>query len=152
MEEIINHPFQGKKFAVSLDESLHVLFYPESVDWAQCTQCGPVDVYLIGWQKKEQCGLYYRASQQSADKELRKRRRVKEQERRKALACELCKKTGVALKQDHDHSTGINRGLLCNACNVGLGMFKDSPDMLLLAVAYLTYHKNYPGTTLYRKN
>ena len=31
---------------------------------------------------------------------------------------------------DHDHETGNLRGLLCNACNKGIGLLKDSPEII----------------------
>jgi hypothetical protein len=41
------------------------------------------------------------------------------------------------LNIDHCHSTGRVRGLLCDACNRALGLFKDSPDLMLKAISYL---------------
>jgi hypothetical protein len=41
------------------------------------------------------------------------------------------------LSVDHDHKTGKIRGLLCCSCNVGLGVFKDSPELLRKAIKYL---------------
>jgi hypothetical protein len=38
---------------------------------------------------------------------------------------------------DHDHSTGVVRGLLCRGCNHMLGVVKDDPTILLKAVGYL---------------
>ncbi len=42
---------------------------------------------------------------------------------------------------DHDHKTGKIRGLLCGACNVGLGHFDDSPKTLKSAIEYLKKHE-----------
>lgn len=38
---------------------------------------------------------------------------------------------------DHDHETNEIRGLLCDACNVGLGSFRDDPAFLRSAADYL---------------
>lgn len=38
---------------------------------------------------------------------------------------------------DHNHQTGKIRGLLCENCNFGLGIFKDNIDILNNAVKYL---------------
>jgi hypothetical protein len=38
---------------------------------------------------------------------------------------------------DHDHITGKIRGLLCQQCNLALGLFKDSQDILGSAIVYL---------------
>ena len=53
--------------------------------------------------------------------------------------CAICgNPRGVrSLAIDHDHRTGLIRGLLCWFCNLGLGAFKDDPSLLLSAVQYL---------------
>jgi len=38
---------------------------------------------------------------------------------------------------DHDHNNGKVRGILCNSCNTGLGMFKDNLSNLYSAIEYL---------------
>lgn len=41
---------------------------------------------------------------------------------------------------DHDHITGLIRGLLCSHCNLGIGLFEDSPTLLRFAAKYITKH------------
>lgn len=49
---------------------------------------------------------------------------------------------GKHLDIDHDHQTNKVRGLLCNRCNRGLAIFKDSIELLGRALGYL----NIAGT------
>ena len=38
---------------------------------------------------------------------------------------------------DHNHETGRVRGLLCERCNLGLGMFREDPAILARAITWL---------------
>lgn len=55
--------------------------------------------------------------------------------------CGICGTTDGRLHVDHCHTTGQVRGLLCRTCNIGLGHFKDSPELLGLAAAYLNQRR-----------
>jgi hypothetical protein len=59
-------------------------------------------------------------------------------------ACAICHGSppvGKSLNVDHDHDTGIVRGLLCTPCNTGLGFFKDRIRLLAAAIVYLQDHE-----------
>lgn len=43
----------------------------------------------------------------------------------------------VELVVDHCHNTNKVRGMLCGSCNLGLGKFKDDPQLLEFARIYL---------------
>lgn len=47
------------------------------------------------------------------------------------------KGTVKAFAVDHDHVTGKVRGLLCHACNMALGLFRDNVNSLQKAIEYL---------------
>lgn len=54
-------------------------------------------------------------------------------------ACGICKEPFVKTPHvDHCHKTEEVRGLLCNLCNVALGGFRDSLEVLENAKEYLT--------------
>lgn len=50
--------------------------------------------------------------------------------------CKVCGRV-CKLYVDHNHKTSVIRGLLCNNCNLGLGHFKDNPQLLRNAANYL---------------
>lgn len=53
-------------------------------------------------------------------------------------ACAICKQPqNTALCVDHDHFTGDVRGLLCTACNRGLGLLGDTIEDIENAFDYL---------------
>ena len=62
---------------------------------------------------------------------------------RRSLPCEICGDylepggAGRGMHIDHDHKTDTLRGTLCEQCNRGLGMYKDSPERLRAAALYL---------------
>lgn len=57
---------------------------------------------------------------------------IKQQEGR-CLCCGESRKLMV----DHNHVTGVVRGLVCSQCNVAAGMLEDNPDKVLLLLRYL---------------
>lgn len=55
--------------------------------------------------------------------------------------CDLCgvpeQECNQKLHMDHNHETGEFRGFLCARCNMGLGYFRDSEELLIDALHFL---------------
>lgn len=61
--------------------------------------------------------------------------------------CAICGAT-EKLVIDHDHDTTEVRGILCQACNIGLGRFGDSLVQVRKAFEYLERHYEKGGLNL----
>jgi hypothetical protein len=67
--------------------------------------------------------------------------------KKQGYVCAICKMPETTLNRrhhnpqsltvDHNHTTGVVRGLLCNNCNRAIGLLKDDTKILLAAVDYL---------------
>ncbi|MFZ6004635.1 MAG: endonuclease domain-containing protein [Actinomycetota bacterium] len=51
--------------------------------------------------------------------------------------CAICERRHAVLVVDHDHRTGMVRGLLCVNCNFALGELRDDPTRCESAAQYL---------------
>ena len=54
--------------------------------------------------------------------------------------CKICKTEAKRLVVDHCHTTKRVRGLLCSPCNTGIGMLKESENILRRAINYINEH------------
>ena len=63
----------------------------------------------------------------------------------KLTGCEICGIKEGKLCIDHDHVTGVIRGVLCHSCNSSIGHFRDNPELLRKAAIYLEERKNVVG-------
>ncbi len=55
--------------------------------------------------------------------------------------CLICKEHMDVPCVDHCHDLGHVRGILCRSCNVGLGWFRDRPELLRNAARYIANYK-----------
>lgn len=57
--------------------------------------------------------------------------------------CDICKTVPTGNKRfsvDHDHKTGVVRGLLCSTCNTALGLLKESIPSAESLIRYISKH------------
>ena len=102
---------------------------------AICSVDGPVKVYSNG-KKSFTCALHQ-------SRKVRKAHGLNWYERQEFIGtnpvCAICDKRviGRDAHVDHDHKTGVIRGILCAKHNRALGLFGDDTDLLLAAGRYL---------------
>ena len=112
----------------------------EQYDQNQCLSCGALFVgrrWRYCEQHRDERGMRIRG------KSLREiRAEMLGAQRGRCAICLRPQEKGVI---DHDHRTLLIRGVLCGACNSGLGLFRDNPADLLAAVAYLNHHVGAGG-------
>lgn len=95
--------------------------------------------YVAKWQKRNPEAVWFdRFSRRLRDRNLTLDQFHSLAERQDFL-CAICGHE-EDLVIDHDHVTDVVRGLVCNTCNVALGMLKDSPVVARSAAAYLDKH------------
>jgi hypothetical protein len=67
------------------------------------------------------------------------------------FGCAICQSIGPGRNDghfaiDHDHETGIVRGLLCQKCNCGIGFFDDDINRMERAIAYMLIRLAHTNT------
>lgn len=68
-------------------------------------------------------------------------KKLKEQDNKCAI-CGIDKPMSVNWHADHCHKTKTKRGILCQKCNMGIGLFNDDIETMEKAIIYLNKYKN----------
>ena len=73
--------------------------------------------------------------------------------KRQGGRCLICGTAATKMRPlvvDHNHESGIVRGLLCSECNTAIGLLGDDPALIKRAAEYLDIVGDYAGTVLAR--
>lgn len=135
--------------------------HPEKPHYARglCREC-----YWLLPERAEQRASYYQANRarfavytkQARERRAREAKRYGiSAEAQEALLlqqkhlCALCGRPPgkKRLSVDHDHETGRVRAMLCGACNLALGGFRDDPELCERAARYLRDHSVQAATS-----
>lgn len=83
--------------------------------------------------RKELQKIYLRKIRYGVDNET-----YKEMLKAQDNKCAICKRVRKRIVIDHDHKTGVVRGILCDGCNIMLGHLDDDVKFLKSAIDYLS--------------
>lgn len=113
---------------------------------ADCAICGPESEIKIKT-GKPRCLVSYKNAYKHKNRDNTQQKTpygitwAEAKEIRERSVCAICGSV-KRLVIDHDHETGVIRGVLCHDHNVALGFFKDNTHHMLAAIQYL---ENPPG-------
>ena len=130
---------------------------------SQCSETKPINHFGINRASKDglqynckECVKEYRRRVYSPDYRANKNLKRKfgitledydELAKQQDYRCAICgtdTPSRARFSVDHNHKTKEVRGLLCNSCNMGIGLLQDSPKVLASAIEYLI-EKGYYG-------
>jgi len=109
---------------------------------SRCKDCNRAKARKWQLDNPEKFKEYWKARDSADDYAIKRKSRIYGISIEEVLAllaiknCQICGREGK-LHIDHCHETGKVRGVLCLACNTGLGNFKDDVAMLDKAKQYL---------------
>ena len=78
--------------------------------------------------------------------------------RTEAGCCDICKTVNIPLAIDHDHDTGLVRGVICRNCNLGIiynlergSKLNISEELRVRAINYLDFSSWQTNITIQKK-
>lgn len=140
----IKRPIANPHYACSLPPEDHPIV--RGVGRGHRAGCAVAEGHLVGASASNICRACARANQRRISRavSLRSRHQMTVSQydvlfEKQKGRCAICGRSqeGLRLAVDHSHQTGERRGLLCRACNLGLGNFLDNPSALRSAIRYL---------------
>lgn len=111
-----------------------------------CRRCSQDFIRSVGSQRycSPDCATKASRARRSPSERVRLPRQAYERLRdTQGGVCAICQgvnPTGSRLSVDHNHATGVIRGLLCSSCNRGIGYLKDDVALVAAALSYLQQH------------
>jgi hypothetical protein len=114
--------------------------YPNSSRCKNCSSIYSKERYkLVGKERRLARQAYYIKNHVAILARQRKKLLAKFNLEKYGQICDICgsapKHKSLAI--DHCHKTNTFRGFLCDSCNLGLGKFYDSKELLRKAIIYL---------------
>jgi hypothetical protein len=133
----------------------------DSMECLCCREVLPMNMFISGIVKARKYSYCSKCRNAKNDERRRKNGSEQTRRRRKNLMqrfkmsvedyasmlesqdnkCSICGKEYISGSKrfavDHDHSTGLVRGILCSRCNTAIGQFEDNVVLLEGAISYL---------------